>query len=169
MLFTFESALDGVVLFVPGLFVFRESLCKRQIALANVVSARAGLVGADNVLRSVVVGEQIEPVADVFADTVSLAIVLGFEAVVALLEILASSIDVVSWLAVSAACEVVGSLRQAVAAVVAISSEFLLLLKPKHDDLELTELAGFDFRDESGLFSAAEVEDQLVNFVGCSV
>ena len=156
-------------MFVPGLFVFRESLCERQIALANVVSARVGFVGADNVLRSVVVGEQIEPVADVFADTVSLAIVLGFEAVVALLKILASSIDVVSRLAVSAACDVVGSLGQAVAAVVAISPEFLLLLKPEHDNLELAEFARFDFRNESGLFSAAEVEDQLVNFVGCSV
>jgi hypothetical protein len=156
-------------LFVPGLFVFREALCERQIALANVVSARVGFVGTDNVLGSVVVGEQIEPVADVFADTVSLAIVLGFEAVVALLEVLASSIDVVSRLAVSAACDVVGSLGQAVAAVVAISPEFLLLLKPEHDNLELAELAGFNFRDESGLFSAAEVEDQLVNFVGCSV
>ena len=158
-----------MVLLVPGLFVFREALCERQIALANIVSARAGLVGAYNVLGSVVVGEQIEPVANVFADTVSLAVVLGFEAVVALLEILASAIDVVSRLAVSAACDVVGSLGQAVAAVVAISPEFLLLLKPEHDDLELAELAGFDFRDESGLFSAAEVEDQLVNFVGCSV
>lgn len=88
---------------------------------------------------------------------------------VALLEVLASSIDAVSWLAVSAACDVVGSLGQAVAAVVAISAEFLLLLQPEHNDLELTELAGLDFGDESGFFAAAEVEDQLVDFVGCSV
>ena len=167
--FAVEIAFDGMVLLVPLRLVFGESLGERQVALADVVSARVGLVGALDVLASIGVGDQVEPVADVFACAAALAVVLLLEAVVTLLEVLASSVDVVSRLSVSAARDVVRSFGQAVAAVVAVATELLLLLQPEDHDLQLAEFASLDFGDDTRTFAAAKVEDQLVDFVRSSV
>ena len=55
-----------------------------------------------------------------------------------------------------------------VAAVVAVATEFLFLLEPEDDDLELTELTNCNlvhWTCESGLLAALEIHDQLVDFV----
>jgi len=55
-----------------------------------------------------------------------------------------------------------------VATVVAVSSEFLFLLEPEDDDLELAEFSNCDlvhWTCKSGLLAALEVHDELVDFV----
>jgi len=143
---TDESTLCRVKRLVPLLLVLGKSSYKLKIALANIVSARAGSVGACDVFAAICVGDQIESVADFFALAASLAVVFFDEASVALLEVETGSVDVVHWSTVAARCDVVRTFWKAVAPVVAISSKLLLLLEPKNDDLELSEFANVHLR-----------------------
>ena len=93
---------------VPLALIFRESFGELKIALANVSSAWAGSVGALDVLRAIVVFDEIKSVSELLAfAALGVIAVLLVQASVALLEILAGLVDVVLWLAVSARCEVV--------------------------------------------------------------
>jgi len=164
-----ESALCGVKRFIPFRFVLGESACKLQIALADVVSARAGSVGALDVLAAIVVGDQVESVADFFALAASLAVVFFDETSVALLEVKAGSVDVVHGSTIAARCDVVGTFWKTVASVVAVSSEFLLLLEPENDDLELSEFSnvhlGSWLAKESFAIGAHQIHDHLFELV----
>ena len=93
---------------VPFTLIFREISCEPSVALTNVSSAGAFSVGALDILGAVRVGEEPESVAQVFpfAALFSIAVLL-VQASVALLELLAGSIDFVNWLAVAARCKVV--------------------------------------------------------------
>jgi len=171
VLVALESALCGMKRLVPFLLVFGESARELQIALADVVSARAGRVGARDVLAAVRVGDQIESVADFFALAASFAVVFFDQTSVALLEVEAGSVDVVHRSTVAAGSDVVRTFWETVATVVAISSKLLLLLEPEDDDLELSEFAHVHLRSwlaqESLAFAAHQIHDhlfQLVNF-----
>ena len=92
---------------VPFRLVFGKSARELQIALADVVSARAGRVGARDVLAAVRVGDQVESVADFFALAASFAVVFFDQTSVALLEVKARSVDVVHRSTVAAGSDVV--------------------------------------------------------------
>ena len=168
LLSSFKASFDGVIFLVPGVFEFRETLSKGQIALANVSSTRPFFVGTLDGLDSVII-KKSESVADFFADAASFAVVFGLETVVALLEVLAASVNVVHWFAVSATSDVVRSFWQAVASIVAVSAKFLLFLEPENNNFQLSEFSRLDFGDETRFFSATEIEDQLIEFVSSSV
>ena len=163
-----ETTFDRVVFLFPFVFEFGESLGERQVALANVSSARAFSVSASDGFDSVFL-EKLESVTDLFANAASFAVVFVLETVVALLEVLAALVNVVLWFAVSATSDVVGSFWQAVASVVAVSAKLLLFLEPKNDNFQLSKFSRLDFGDETRLFSTAEIEDQLVEFISSSV
>jgi len=163
-----KTALKGMKTLVPFTLIFREISCEPSVALANVSSAGAFSVGALDILGAVRVGEEPESVAQVFpfAALFSIAVLL-VQASVALLELLAGSIDFVNWLAVAARCKVVRAFWETEATVVAVSAEFSLILEPENDDLELPESSHADFVHwaHSGLFTALQIHDQLVDFV----
>jgi len=73
------------------------------------------------------------------------------------------------WLAVAALCEVVRTFWKTVAAVVAISSEFLFLLKPEDDNLELAEFShgnSWHAHISDAIFAFAhQIHDHLVDLV----
>lgn len=169
---TDKSALCGVKRLIPLLLVLGKSSRKLKIALANVVSTRAGCVGALDVSAAIGVDDQIEFVADFFALAASLAAVFFDEASVALFEVEAGSVDVVHGSTVAASCDVVRTFWKAVASVVAISSKQLLLLEPENDDLELSEFANFHLRSwlgqESLAIGAHQIHDHLFELVNCS-
>ena len=98
---------------IPLGFVFGQSSCELKIALANVVSAAAGSIGAGDVLASIVVGDEVESVADFFALAFALAVVFFDEASVALLEVEAGLVNVVDWSTVAAGSDVVRTLWKA--------------------------------------------------------
>jgi hypothetical protein len=166
---------------VPLTLIFRESLGELEIALADGSSARAESAGALNVLRAIVVCDEVESVAKLLAGaTLGSIAELFVQASVALLEVLARSIDVILGLAVAALCDVVGTFWKArernkdvilskksspVAAVVAVSSEFLFLLEPEDDDLELTEFSQAKFAGSSDTFLAHQIHYHLVDLV----
>jgi len=140
---------------VPLTLIFRESLGELKIALADGSSARAESVSALDVLSAIVVFDEIKSVAELLAGTALGSIaVLFVQASVALLEVLARSIDVILWSAVAALCDVVGTFWKAVATVVAVSSEFLFLLEPEDDDLELAEFSQAKLARSSDTFLA---------------
>ena len=99
--------LDGVEALVPLTLIFRESSGELEITLADASSARAESVGALDVFGAIVVGDEVESVADFFALAFALAVVFFDEASVALLEVEAGLIDVVDWSTVAAGSDVV--------------------------------------------------------------
>jgi len=131
---------------VPLALIFSECFGELKITFANASSAGANSVGALDILGAVVVGEEIESVAEFLASAALGGIAeLFVQASVALLEVLAGSIDVVLRLAVAALCDIVGTFWKAVATVVAVSSEFLFLLEPEDDNFELAEFSHAQF------------------------
>jgi len=144
--FSVKSTLDRMEALVPLALIFSECFGELKITFANASSAGANSVGALDILGAVVVGEEIESVAEFLASAALGGIAeLFVQASVALLEVLAGSIDVVLRLAVAALCDIVGTFWKAVATVVAVSSEFLFLLEPEDDNFELAEFSHAQF------------------------
>ena len=99
---------------VPLALIFSECFGELKITFANASSAGANSVGALDILGAIVVGEEIESVAELLASAALGGIAeLFVQASVALLEVLAGSIDVVLGLAVAALCDVVGTFWKA--------------------------------------------------------
>lgn len=167
-----ETSLDGMEAFVPLTLIFRESSGELEITLADASSARAESVGALDVFGAIIVGDEVESVAEFFTGASSADIAVFFvEASVALLEVLARSIDVILGLSVSTGSDVVRAFWKTVATVVAVSSEKLFLLEPEDDDLELSEFSHGEFVHSSKSFQLStvhEVHDELIDFVNAT-
>ena len=104
------ACLDGVEALVPLTLIFRESSGELEITLADASSARAESVGALDVFAAIVVGDEVKSVPELFTSASSADITVFFvKASVALLEVLARSIDVILGLSVSTGSDVVGA------------------------------------------------------------